>query len=83
MMLIDTYLAKSENEMNYGVAHPEHYEGLPLLVYLLGAGEFVRCSADQCNKDAADRGILAIFLAGLDAADRANRHLASVCELMV
>ena len=39
MMQIDTYLAKSENEMNYAVAHPESYEGLPLLVYLHGAGE--------------------------------------------
>ncbi len=39
MMQIDNYLAKSENEMNYAVAHPENYEGLPLLVYLHGAGE--------------------------------------------
>ena len=39
MMQIDTYLAKNENEMNYFVAHPEHFEGLPLLVYLHGAGE--------------------------------------------
>jgi predicted peptidase len=39
MMQIDSYLAKDENEMNYIVAHPENYEGLPLLVYLHGAGE--------------------------------------------
>lgn len=39
MMQIDKYLAKNENEMNYFVAHPERYEGLPLLVYLHGAGE--------------------------------------------
>lgn len=39
MMTIDTFLAKGENEMNYIVAHPERYEGLPLLVYLHGAGE--------------------------------------------
>jgi len=39
MMQIDSFLAKSENEMNYFVAHPKDYEGLPLLVYLHGAGE--------------------------------------------
>lgn len=39
MMQIDSFLAKSENEMNYFVAHPKDYEGLPLLVSLHGAGE--------------------------------------------
>ncbi len=39
MMKIDGYFAKTEEKMNYIVAHPEKYERLPLLVYLHGAGE--------------------------------------------
>jgi len=39
MMKIDGYYAKTEDKMNYIVAHPEKYERLPLLVYLHGAGE--------------------------------------------
>ncbi len=39
MMQIDSYLAKNDDEMNYIVAHPEKFEGLPLLIYLHGAGE--------------------------------------------
>ena len=39
MMKIDGYFAKTEENMNYIVAHPEKYDRLPLLVYLHGAGE--------------------------------------------
>ena len=38
-MNIKNCLAKTENEMNYVVAYPDNYEGLPLLVFLHGAGE--------------------------------------------
>ena len=39
MMKIDGYFAKTEENMNYIVAHHEKYDRLPLLVYLHGAGE--------------------------------------------
>ena len=39
MMIIKEVLRCDQGKMNYGVAHPENYEGLPLLVYLHGAGE--------------------------------------------
>ncbi len=39
MMNIKVYEKNENCSMNYGVAYPENYEGLPLLVYLHGAGE--------------------------------------------
>lgn len=39
MMNIRTYLSDSEEKMNYGVAFPDDYKDLPLLIYLHGAGE--------------------------------------------
>ena len=39
MMNIKTYLADNENKMNYGVAFPDNYKDLPLVIYLHGAGE--------------------------------------------
>ena len=39
MMNIKTYLSDSEEKMNYGVAFPDDYKDLPLLIYLHGAGE--------------------------------------------
>lgn len=39
MMNIKTYLSDDENIMNYGVASPENFKDLPLVVYLHGAGE--------------------------------------------
>ena len=38
-MNIKTYLSNDENKMNYGVAFPNNYKDLPLIVYLHGAGE--------------------------------------------
>ncbi len=38
-MIIKTHIASNEGQMNYGVAFPENYKDLPLLVYLHGAGE--------------------------------------------
>lgn len=38
-MNVKTYLSDDENMMNYGVASPEKYKELPLIVYLHGAGE--------------------------------------------
>ena len=38
-MNIKTYLFEEEDKMNYGVAYPQEYKDLPLLVYLHGAGE--------------------------------------------
>lgn len=39
MMNIRAYLSDSEDKMNYGVAFPDDYKDLPLLIYLHGAGE--------------------------------------------
>lgn len=39
MMNIKVYEKNEKCTMNYGVAYPDNYEGLPLLVYLHGAGE--------------------------------------------
>ncbi len=38
-MNIRTYLSDSDCQLNYGVAFPDDYKDLPLLVYLHGAGE--------------------------------------------
>ena len=38
-MKTKVYLSTNEQSMNYGVAYPENYADLPLLVYLHGAGE--------------------------------------------
>ena len=38
-MNIRNYLAATGYEMNYVVAHPDDYKGLPLLIFLHGAGE--------------------------------------------
>ena len=38
-MNIKVYEKNENRTMNYGVAFPDNYEGLPLLVYLHGAGE--------------------------------------------
>lgn len=38
-MNIKTYLFEEKDKMNYGVAYPQEYKDLPLLVYLHGAGE--------------------------------------------
>jgi len=39
MMNIREYRSDSDGQMNYGVAFPDGYEELPLLIYLHGAGE--------------------------------------------
>lgn len=39
MMNIKTYLSDNDCDMNYGVAFPDDYKELPLLIYLHGAGE--------------------------------------------
>lgn len=38
-MNIKTHILADKGQMNYGVAFPENYKDLPLLVYLHGAGE--------------------------------------------
>jgi predicted peptidase len=39
MMNIKTVISETNEKMNFGVAYPDDYRGLPLLVYLHGAGE--------------------------------------------
>ncbi len=43
-MHVKICLAEREGDMNYLVAHPNHFRDLPLLVYLHGAGERGRCA---------------------------------------
>lgn len=56
MMHIRTHLADRDDEMNYAVAYLDGCDGLPLMVYLHGAGERGRCF-DNVYRNAIPRMI--------------------------